>query len=75
VNTPDFPSTRYLFGAGAKQIVEFKQWSREHNVYANVWYSAYPDTSVRNILTDIDIAEKIGKELDEQETLSWLRLL
>ncbi|HSU88572.1 MAG TPA: hypothetical protein VLL56_07035, partial [Terriglobia bacterium] len=73
-NTVEFPTTLFLFGKGSRRIVEFKQWSRDHNLFAHVWYGAY-DMSVTNILNNIRIAEKIGKNLNQEETIAWLRSL
>jgi hypothetical protein len=74
-NTVEFPPTRFLFWKGAHQIVEFKQWSRDHNLFAHVWYSAYRDITVKNVLNNVTIADKIGKDLDLAETTEWLSLL
>ena len=45
-NTDRFPPSQFLFLGGAQQIEPFKAWSREHNLYAAVWYSAYPDETL-----------------------------
>ena len=73
-NTVEFPPTKFLFGGGANQIVEFKQWSRDHNLYTHVWYEAYQVT-VKNILKNVEIADKIGKDLSPAATNEWLSLL
>jgi len=74
-NTVAFPPTRFLFMGGSRAIDPFKQWSREHNLPANVWYSAYPEISVRNIITDIHIADQLDKQLDDQQAREFLQLL
>ena len=74
-NTVAFPPTRFLFLGGSKAIDPFKQWSREHNLLANFWYSAYPEISVRNIITDIHIADQLGKQLDDKQAREFLQLL
>ena len=48
-NTEGFPPARFLFGAGCRDIDAYAQWSRQHNVYAQVWYSAYPDETILNL--------------------------
>jgi hypothetical protein len=74
-HTGGYPPTRFLLWGGAKHVVEFKDWSREHNLYAPVWYGAYKNVGVSMILDAIRIAEKIGEPLSEKETKEWLRQL
>jgi hypothetical protein len=48
-NTVGFPRTRWLVRAGARDEERFKAWTRAHQVPTPLWYSAYPDLTVRNI--------------------------
>lgn len=59
-NTDRFPAATNLAFGGAQHIEAFKQWSRQHNVYAAVWYSAYPDETLRNLTNDILIRDQIA---------------
>jgi len=47
-SAPDFPQ------AGAADVPAFKQFLRTHQVPANVFYSAYPQTSVLNLKQDLE---------------------
>lgn len=72
-NTESFPPSNYLAFGGAQHIEAFKQWSREHNVYAAVWYSAYPHETLMNLQEDIQIRDTVGKPLSEAECVTFLR--
>jgi len=74
-NTVHFPSTRFLFLGGAQHIEEFKTWSRRSNEYAAVWYSAYPNATVRNITDAVQICETLNGTPKDQEILQWLQKL
>ena len=75
-NTERFPPAVNLAWGGAQHIEAFKQWSREHNVYAAVWYSAYPNETLRNLKNDIQIRDRIAlPNLSEADTTALLQLL
>ncbi len=74
-NTENFPPAKYLFVGGAQHIEEFKQWSREHNIYPPVWYSAYPDETLWNLQKDIRIRDTAGQPLQGAELEKFLQLL
>ncbi len=74
-NTEDFPPASFLFFGGAQHIDAFKQWSRQHNVYSAVWYSAYPDETLIDMQNDIQIRDALDKQLDEAEACQFLQRL
>jgi hypothetical protein len=49
-NTVDFPATRWLVFDGATDEERFKLWVRRHQLPTQVWYSAYPDLSLPDVL-------------------------
>ena len=53
-SAPDFPL------AGAQDVAALKQFLRSHQVAANVFYSAYPATSVANLKQDLEFAFWFG---------------
>ena len=65
-NTADFPPTWFLLGAGARQIEFFKAWTRAHQIPAQVWYSAYPDSTVGNIRDALQTLENLGQTPDAE---------
>jgi len=46
---------------GAKDIEAFKAYIRENQSPAQIYYSAYKDSTVRNILTDLSLSKKISE--------------
>src|SRR5262249_31728579 len=51
-NTEGFPKTRFLTSEGAQNEQRFKNWTREHQILTQVWYSAYPKLSLDNVLAN-----------------------
>ncbi|MBV9850787.1 MAG: hypothetical protein JO250_14025 [Armatimonadetes bacterium] len=49
-NTVGFPPTQYLINDGSRRVEAFKNWTRKNQIETQVWYSAYPDVSVVNLL-------------------------
>src|SRR5262249_39805530 len=72
-NTESFPPASFLFFGGAQHIEAFKQWSREHNVYAAIWYSAYPDETIVNLRNHVQIRDTLGKPLSDGEAKAFLQ--
>lgn len=52
---PDYPR------AGAQDVAALKQFLRRHQAPANVFYSAYPETSVLNLKDDLEFARGTGR--------------
>ncbi|SEO08453.1 hypothetical protein SAMN05192574_105244 [Mucilaginibacter gossypiicola] len=73
-NSKGFPSTRFLILDGARDELQFKAYSRNHQVPSLVWYSAYRDLTVQNIDKDSKIREAIPANLTDTETEAWLKL-
>ena len=73
-NTADFPRSRYLFWGGAYDEEHFLAWARHTQVPTQVWYSAYPQLSIKNVNTNSAIRhrELIKKDLDEQQAQTFL---
>ena len=74
-NTDNFPPAQFLFFGGAQHITAFKEWSRQHNLYAAVWYSAYPDETLVDMQNDIQIRDTLDKQLTEDEARLFLQRL
>jgi hypothetical protein len=58
---------------GSKDIQAFKQIIVDHQVRAQVFYSAYPTSSSRNILDYIAISSQMNKLLEHPQLADWLR--
>jgi hypothetical protein len=74
-NTDRFPESKFLFFGGALHIEAFKAWSREHNLFAGVWYTAYPDETLWNLQKDVRLRDTVGRDLNEEEARQLLQLL
>lgn len=72
-NTNDFPPTRFLFLDGSRDGPRFKSFARGKQRVTNVWYSAYPDSTVQNINNNSAIREDLFNTLDDTAARSWLR--
>jgi hypothetical protein len=73
-NTVGFPKTKFLVFEGAKNEADFKAFSRFSQTPALVWYSAYPDLTVKNIDKDSVIREELFTTPDDAAARNWLRL-
>jgi hypothetical protein len=74
-NTVGFPATRHLLFAGARDEESFKQWTREHQLPTQVWWSGVPDATVQNVRDDIAIRRQLARGLADHEIDAWLRKL
>jgi hypothetical protein len=74
-NTRWFPRTRFLVFDGASQAVTFKRWARTFQRVNPIWYSAYPDVTVENVLRNAQIRAGASGDVSDDETKRWLALL
>ena len=72
-NTVGFPDTRWLILDGARDINRFTAFLRNHQVPTQVWYSAYKRSTNGNAMNNRRIRRGLFSDLDERETLEWLR--
>ena len=72
-NTLDYPPTKNIIFAGATNEEVFKKWSRYHQIPTQVWYTAYPNISVRNIINNTKIRNGLYKNLKGEKLNEWLR--
>lgn len=74
-NTVGFPATEHLAFAGARDEESFKQWTREHQIATQVWWSGAAHSTVQNIRDDIWIRRRLDRGLPDAELLTWMRKL
>lgn len=74
-NTHEFPTTKFLIQQGATDEERFKEWARVYQIPTQVWYSAYKDLTVKNILRNHAIARGIGQSMNTKQLQEWLTLL
>ena len=64
-NTRDFPTSFAWVIGGASHEARFKRWTRAHQVPTPLWYSAYPELSVGEVLENARLREVLTGKLDE----------
>jgi hypothetical protein len=72
------PPTRWLFGQADPATFDgrWRGMIRRYQLEEVLWYSAYPDLAVGEILANARIrAGLVAEELSEDEARAWLRLL
>lgn len=74
-NTLWYPKTRLLLFKGARNEGAFKEWTRAYQVPTQVWYSAYPFTSVADVLKNARIRSLLGSPLTPERSAELLALL
>ena len=74
-NTAVFPKTNYLFTGGAYDEEHFLAWSRNSEVATNVWYSAYPQLSIKNVNNNSLIRVQLLKSLSKKQAEEFLKLI
>ena len=74
-HTVGYPKTRLMVLGGAKDANGFMEWARAKQVITNVWYSANPGVSVKNIFHNSSIRNGFYGEMTEAQARKWLQLL
>lgn len=74
-NTMYFPRTRFLMSGGAADGPRFLQWSRAQQRPTNVWYSAYPESTMLVIDNNSSIREGLYRSMRKSNIQKWLRRL
>ncbi|MEA2204138.1 MAG: hypothetical protein QOE77_914 [Blastocatellia bacterium] len=71
-NTTGFPKTKFLFFEGTRNGPRFKATTRDKQTPTTIWYSAYPHLTVQNVDNNSAIREGFFKNLNEQQSRTWL---
>lgn len=75
-NTEGFPRTKWLITEGATDEDNFKAWTRSHQIATPLWYSAYPELTVRNIRQNAKVcAGLVQKPVGDEALAGWLGCL
>jgi hypothetical protein len=72
-NTVGFPKSLFMFFKGAYDEEHFLAWSRYYQVETQVWYTAYPQLSIKNVINNSAIRQGIAGELNEADAAEFLR--
>ncbi|MCH7601105.1 MAG: hypothetical protein IH973_15250, partial [Myxococcales bacterium] len=73
-NTKGYPRSKYLVSAGSKNSTSFLAWTRAHQLPTDVWYSAYPGLTVRNVNENTEIRRGLA-DFTAFPARDWLRVL
>jgi len=68
-----FPRTCFLFCGGISDEKAYKRFLPTRQAQTQVWYSAYPHLTTKNVANNAAIREGLSDQLSEDETRTWLR--
>jgi hypothetical protein len=74
-NTKVFPKTRFLITGGAYDEEHFLAWSRNSEIQTQIWYTAYPHLSIKNINNNSRIRIGLLENYSESEAQRYLKLI
>jgi hypothetical protein len=72
-NGDGFPRTRFLFFGGITDEKAYKKLLPTRQAPSNVWYSAYPHLTTKNIANNEAIRQGLSDKMDDAQTRRWLR--
>lgn len=70
-----FPRSGPLFPGGAYDEEHFLAWSRDSELPTQIWYSAYPSLSIKNVNNNTRIRSLLLKNLNEKRAKAFLQLV
>jgi hypothetical protein len=73
-NGQGYPPTQWLVKDGARHAELYKRYLRRHQL-PSVWFSAYPETTARNVDDNALLRAGLASELTDEEAQAWLALL
>jgi hypothetical protein len=74
-STEGFPKTKLLMFQGATDEERFKQWTRDHQLVTQMWWSGVRESTVQNLRDDIWLRRRLAAALPDDERAEWLRRL
>lgn len=74
-NTKVFPKTRFLLTGGAYDEEHFLAWSRSTELSTQIWYSAYPSLSIKNVNNNSQIRAMFSKNLNNKKAQKLFQLI
>jgi hypothetical protein len=73
-HTVGYPRTQLMVFGGAKDANGFMAWARQNQLITNVWYSANPSVTVKNIFRNAKIRKGLYGSMTERQARDWLQL-
>jgi hypothetical protein len=74
-NVENFPACRWMLLGGAASLSGDAGWARQHMQYTPVFYSAYPNETLLNLMKDLDVRDHLASATSEAEVERLLKLL
>jgi hypothetical protein len=74
-NVENFPACRWMLLGGAASLSGDAGWARQHMQYTPVFYSAYPNETLLNLMKDLDVRDHLASATSESEVERLLKLL
>jgi hypothetical protein len=75
-NAVGYPTTTWLIKEGAYRELPFKYTQRQHQLRSEVWYKAYPDLTVPDLLRNSRIRKGVEiRQSSVAEMREWLSLI
>ena len=68
-----FPRTCFLVCGGITDEKAYKRFLPTRQVQSQVWYSAYPHLTTKNIANNAAIRQGLSGQMNEEDTRTWLR--
>lgn len=62
-----YPKTYFVFGGGSYKFLEFMGWGRETQVTTPIWYSAYPWSSLPQIIIKSELRVALFSKDDRDD--------
>lgn len=72
-NGDGFPPTAYLFGKGITDEKAYKRFLPTRLLATNVWYTAYPHLTTKNIANNEAIRRGLSFQMTALQTQEWLK--
>jgi hypothetical protein len=69
------PSSSPLWPGGAYDEEHFLAWSRNSELQTQIWYSAYPELSIKNVNNNSRIRSLLFKNLNEKQAKAFFQLI
>jgi len=74
-NGVGYPRTRWLIFGGARDERVFKHVLRRRQQPVQVWYSAYPDLTARNLRNNQQLRAGLAGGMNDRQASDWLARL
>jgi hypothetical protein len=68
-----FPRTCFLFCGGITDEKAYKRFLPTRQAQSQVWYSAYPHLTTKNVANNAAIRQGLSGPMNEDDTRTWLR--